>query len=92
MSFRERQKFVSCGAAEVKEQLYSINPDNGVAELKEFSYSSKLPDPSMTDLGLQLKAGVPLQSVDTKVVKGSKEKQALAVLSVEEVPAENKEA
>jgi len=87
MSFRARQPlFGSFGAFPTSDKV--VQPaENGICEVREVSNNEKLPDARMTDLELQIKAGINLEQVNTKLVDTRSLGASLAEL--EKVP-ENK--
>lgn len=90
MSFRERQPlFGFSGAFPTSEKV--VQPaENGVCEVREVSNNEKLPDARMTDLELQIKAGINLEQVNTKIVDTRSLGASLAELDKTEVKSNNK--
>lgn len=89
MSFRERQPlFGSFGAYPTSDKV--VQPaDNGVCEVRDVSNNEKLPDARMTDLELQIKAGINLEQVNTKLVDTRSLGASLVELEKVEVKSSN---
>lgn len=85
MSFRERQPlFGSFGAYPTSDKV--VQPaENGNCEVRDVSNNEKLPDPRMTDLELQIKAGINLEQVNTKLIDTRSLGASLAELDKVEV-------
>lgn len=72
MSFRQRQKLrfaPFCRVVELREKTLETGE---VTHENEDLSRSKLPDPELFDLKNQLKAGVNLEEVNSKVMTGSR--------------------
>lgn len=58
-------------AGQIKYIQVHSNPDTGACERVEVEQCAVLPDAKQTDLGLLIKAGVPLEQVNCKLINPS---------------------
>lgn len=81
MPFREKQPLYGAfGAFETFDKVV-MPAENGECQVKLVSNNQKLPDASMTDLELQLNAGVNLEQVNTKFLPGNAVQYGMQVVN-----------
>lgn len=68
MPFRLRQSMPTYSVGKISFQYPEIDSETQVSRMVEHPQQVALPDSKMTDLDLQLKAGVPLQKVNCEVL------------------------
>lgn len=69
MSFRQRQHFHPAHYVHVVEKEYTEKPDGRIQSDLVSRDETVLPDPALFDLQSQLKAGIALEEVNSKVVQ-----------------------
>jgi hypothetical protein len=68
MAIRPRTKYEPIVGNKIFLEVFEANIETGVAERKLVDQCAELPDPKTLDLELMLKAGVPLDQVNCKLL------------------------
>lgn len=68
MAFRIRQKMFVSTANQIRLPQLEMNEQTGIGEVVSVKQCVELPKPETMELGLMVKAGVPLNEVDTKLL------------------------
>ena len=68
MPLRKRQDLESFSFGHIYYDQLQVDPDSGVACVKSVDQCVALPDKKNTNLGLLLKAGVPLEETRSKLI------------------------